>query len=171
MLEQPVRPSHADWLDWFLQGVLEVFIRRKGMISFTSRFLAPPMYLTRYATQVNYLILNQIIWFQSMHLLVIWLWVILEGRLRKVIYSLAIKQFQIVSANALWKLERPIIVIFWHLNSLHHHCQNFSLWFTCGHSGMKSKKPNPNGIVKSDDDIVINSKTLDMRSTRKGIAE
>ena len=36
---------------------------------------------------------------------------------------------------------------------------------------MKSKKPNPNGIVKSDDDIVISSKTLDMRSTRKGIAE
>ena len=47
----------------------------------------------------------------------------------------------------------------------------FSTWFTCGHSGMKSKKPKPTGIVKSNDDIVISSKTSDMRSTRKGIAE
>ena len=47
----------------------------------------------------------------------------------------------------------------------------FSTWFTCGHSGIKSKKPKPKSIVKSDDDIVISSKASDMRSTRKGIAE
>ena len=29
--------------------------------------------------------------------------------------------------NVLSKLERPIVVIFWLLNSLHHHYQNFSL--------------------------------------------
>ena len=47
----------------------------------------------------------------------------------------------------------------------------FSTWFTCGHSGIKSKKPKPKSIVKSDDDIVMSSKTSDMRSTRKGTAE
>ena len=47
----------------------------------------------------------------------------------------------------------------------------FSTWFTCGHSGIKYKKPKPKSIVKSDDDIVISSKVSDVRSTRKGIAE
>ena len=47
----------------------------------------------------------------------------------------------------------------------------FSKWFTCGHSGIKNKKPKPKSIVKSDDDIVISSKVSDVRSTRKGIAE
>ena len=46
----------------------------------------------------------------------------------------------------------------------------FSTWFTCGHSEIKSKKPKPKSIVKSDYDIVISSKASDMRSTRKGIA-
>ena len=47
----------------------------------------------------------------------------------------------------------------------------FSTWFTCGHSGIKNKKPKPKSIVKSDDDIVISSKVSDVRSTKKGIAE
>ena len=47
----------------------------------------------------------------------------------------------------------------------------FSKWFTCGHSGIKSKKPKPKSVVKSDDNVVISSKASDMRSTRKGIAE
>ena len=47
----------------------------------------------------------------------------------------------------------------------------FSKWFTCGHSGIKSKKPRPKSIVKSDGDIVVCSKASDMRSTKKGIAE
>ena len=46
----------------------------------------------------------------------------------------------------------------------------FSTWFTCGHSRIKSKKPKPKSIVKSNYDIVISSKASDMRSTRKGIA-
>ena len=49
--------------------------------------------------------------------------------------------------------------------------KNFLTWFTCGHSGIKGKKPKSKSIVKSDDDIVISFKTSDMRSTRKGIAE
>ena len=48
---------------------------------------------------------------------------------------------------------------------------NFSAWFTCGLSGIKTKKPKLKSIVKSDDDILISSKALDMRRIRKGIAE
>ena len=47
----------------------------------------------------------------------------------------------------------------------------FSTWFTCGHFRIKSKKLKPKSIVTSNDDIVISSKTSDMRSTRKGTAE
>src|SRR6185369_6469351 len=43
--------------------------------------------------------------------------------------------------------------------------------FICGHFGIKGKKPKSKSIVKSDDDIVISSKALDTRSTKKGIAE
>ena len=47
----------------------------------------------------------------------------------------------------------------------------FSTWFTCGHSGIKSKKPKPKSIVKSNDDIVTSYQALDMRNTRNSIAE
>ena len=49
--------------------------------------------------------------------------------------------------------------------------KTFSTWFICGHSGIKGKKPKSKSIVKSDDDIVISSKALDTRSTKKSIAE
>ena len=47
----------------------------------------------------------------------------------------------------------------------------FSSWCAYGYSGLKSKKSKPRAIVKSDANIVINSKASGMRSAKKGIAE
>jgi hypothetical protein len=47
----------------------------------------------------------------------------------------------------------------------------FSSWCTYGYSGLKSKKRKPRAIVKSNANIVVNSKASGMRSAKKGIAE
>jgi hypothetical protein len=47
----------------------------------------------------------------------------------------------------------------------------FSSWCTYGYSGFKSKKQKLRGIVKSDTNIIINSKVSGMRSAKKGIVE
>ena len=47
----------------------------------------------------------------------------------------------------------------------------FSSWCSYGYSGLKSRISKPRFIVKSDANIVFNSKASDMRRTKKGIAE
>jgi hypothetical protein len=47
----------------------------------------------------------------------------------------------------------------------------FSSWCAYGYSGLKCKRSKPRAIVKSDANIVINSKASGMASAKKGIAE